>query len=135
MGLTAPSLKDMDYWEVSRKRKPAKLNANGNRRPVNVIMWTVDGSAVLAHPQRGRSECCTIALWRRMMCARNVGRVKGRQVHSRIADDHQSDSDLDFGRNDDLLDLGQPQKARMWEDVGPKLQTAFGMRRWPQGWI
>jgi hypothetical protein len=124
MGLTAPSLKDMDCFEVSRKRKPAKLNANGTRRAVNVIMWTVDGSAVLAHPQRGRSECCTVALWRRIM-----GRG---HAHSRIANDehcHPDSVDLD------LLELGQPHKARMWADVGPKLQTAFGMRRWPQGWI
>lgn len=135
MALPTPSLKDMDHWEVHRKRKPPKLNANGNRRAVNVIMWTVEGSVVLADPKHGRSDYCSVGLWRRMMCSRHVGRNKGGQGHSRISDGHHSESELDFGRSDDMLDVGQPQKVSMWTDVGPKLQTAFAMRRWPQGWI
>nr|PNR63030.1 hypothetical protein PHYPA_001455 [Physcomitrium patens] len=131
MGLMAPSLKDMDYWEVSRKRKPAK-SSMGLKKPVNVVMWTVDGSALQAgEPARVRSmECCN-ALWRRMMCARNVGRVKDGSEHTRIG--HASDSGRNHGH--DVHELGQPPKPHMWADVGPKLQTVFGMRRWPQGWI
>lgn len=129
--MRAASLADMDSFEVSsRKRRPRKLsNATNNMRSVNVIMWTrVDGSAVVAaHPRRS-AECCTNALWRRMLCACNVGRIKaaGQGHHDNSRDACRSDSDLE---------LGEPQKARMLPDVGAKLQTAFGMRRWPQGWI
>lgn len=42
MGLMVLSLKDMDYWEVSRKRKFVKLSM-GFKKLVNVVMWIVDG--------------------------------------------------------------------------------------------
>lgn len=122
MGFRAPSLADMDSFEVSRKRRPVM-----HMRSVNVIMWRVDGSAVVAAHRRTRSaDCCTNALWRRMMCAR---RIKGPH-HVTEDDAYHSDSD-DRG----FLELGQPHKAPMLTEIGSKLQSAFNMRRWPQGWI
>jgi len=114
----------MDAFEVSRKRKPVKLS---NARSVNVILWRVDGSAVVAHSRR-TTDCCTNTIWRRMMSARHVSRTK--QCNSRETGD-ADDENLDH----DFLELGEPHQSPLMKEVGSKLQSSFNMRRWPQGWI
>lgn len=122
MGLTAPSLKDMD-WEVSKKRKHTRMTRD-SMKGVKVVMWKMDGSHLSqtsSGPKPGGRVCC-VTFWQRLMRFQDT--IKSGPVHSRVSCDSPSEV---------LQDKDNDEKPS-WPAVPIKLPSAFRSRRWPQGW-